>query len=206
MSKGYNKGADCPEDLSPEIRRRIEAAVLDVFSEQDFHRASMREVAKKAGVSFSSIYSYYGSKEGLLFGFIDSSLSKLGERMIDHLQGMEDVKEKLRKVFWLQLDYYERNPDVGRILFLTIPYEKWMAHKTYRQKKMFNIFLDVIRQGQEDGILNPNLRAGVLIDFMYGLIHRCFTMWIFRGQKESLVGSTNVLFEMLWRGISNPEQ
>lgn len=179
---------------------------MDVFSDGDFHRASMRVVAKKAGVSFSTIYKYYGSKEGLLFACIDYSLSRLGERVTDHLQGMEDVKEKLRKVFWVQLDYYERNPDVGRILFLTVPYEKWMADRSYKQKKMFDIFLDVIRQGQKEGVLNRHVRAGTLIDFMYGLIHRCFTMWLYRGQKESLVGNTNVLFEMLWRGISNPEQ
>lgn len=205
MDKRHNKGIYSPEHLNPEIRRRLEAAVLDIFSKTDFHRASIRAVAKKSGISFTTIYKYYGSKEGLVFGFIDNSLSKLSERVTDHLQGMEDVKEKLRKVFWLQLDYYERNPGVGRILFLTVPYEKWMADKTYKQKKMFDIFLDVIRQGQNEGILNPHVRAGTLIDLMYGFIHRHFTMWLYRGRKESLVGNNNVLFEMLWRGISNPE-
>ena len=81
-----------------------------------------------------------------------------------------------------------------------------MADKTFEQNKMINVFLDVARQGQKEGILNQNVRAGVLLDFMLGLVHRSFTMWIFRGQKESLSGNANVLFEMLWRAISNPEQ
>jgi AcrR family transcriptional regulator len=206
MDKGYNKGADCPEDLSPEIRRRIEAAVLDIFSDADFHRANMRTVAKKAGVSFSYIYKYYGSKERLLFAYIDNCLSELNERMIDHLKGIEDLKEKMRKAFWVQLDFYERNPNVGRILFLTMPYKKWMADKTFNQNKMINVFLDVAKQGQKEGILKADVQAGVLLDFMLGLVHRRFTMWIFRGQKESLSGNANVLFEMLWRAISNSEQ
>ena len=205
MAREQKKRVYSPDDLNPEIRGRLEATVLDIFSNTDFHRASIRVVAKKSGISFSTIYNYYGSKEGLVFGVIDNWLSKLGERITDHLQGIEDVKEKLRKVFWLQLDFYERNPAVGRILFLTVPYEKWMADKTYKQKKMFDTFLDVIRQGQNEGILNPHVRAGTLIDFMYGFIHRHFTMWLYRGRKESLVGNSNVLFEMLWRGISNPE-
>jgi len=83
------------------------------FSEQDFHRASMREVAKKAGVSFSSIYEHFGSKEKLLFACVDNWLKVLVERMVDHLQGIEDLKEKLRKVFWLQLDYYEKKSSCG---------------------------------------------------------------------------------------------
>jgi AcrR family transcriptional regulator len=206
MVKEHKKRISSPDELTPEIRRRIEAAVLDIFSEVDFHRANMRAVAKKAGVSFSSIYKYYGGKEKLLFTCIDNCLSELNERMIDHLQGIENLKEKLRKVFWLQLDFYERNPNVGTILFLTIPYKKWMADKTFNQNKMINVFLDVARQGQKEEILKTDVRAGVLLDFMLGLVQRCFTMWIFRGQKESLSGNANVLFEMLWGAISNSEQ
>ena len=206
MVKEHKKRIFSPDELTPEIRRRIEAAVLDIFSESDFHRANMRTVAKKAGVSFSSIYKYYGSKEKLLFTCIDNCLSELNERMIDHLQGIENLKEKLRKVFWLQLDFYERNPNVGTILFLTIPYKKWMPDKTFNQNKMINVFLDVARQGQKEEILKTDVRAGVLLDFMLGLVQRCFTMWIFRGKKESLSGNANVLFEMLWRAISNSEQ
>jgi len=206
MVKENKKRISSPDELTPEIRRRIEAAVLDIFSNTDFHRANMRAVAKKARVSFSSIYKYYGSKEKLLFVYIDNCLSELNERMIDHLQGIEDLKEKMRKVFWLQLDFYERNPNVGKIIFLTIPYKKWMADKTFNQNKMVNVFLDVARQGQKEGILKTDVQAGVLLDFMLGVVHRRFTMWIFRGQKESLSGNANVLFEMLWRAISNSEQ
>ena len=191
--------------LSPETRKRLGEAVLDIFSEVDFHRANMRELARKAKVSLSTIYQNYGSKEGLLFTFVDNWISELTERMMDHLQGIEDLKEKLRKVFWVQMDYYERNIKVGRILFLTVPFQKWMDDKTFKQKRMYDIFLEVIKQGQNEERLNPNVRAGVLIDFMHGIFYRTFTMWIYRGQKESLASQANVLFEMYWRAISNPE-
>ena len=194
-----------PDELNPETRTRLDQAVLEVFSARDFHRASIREIAKKAGVSFTSIYKYYGSKEGLLFAYIDKFLRELTDRMIDHLQGIEDLKEKLRKTFWLQLDFYERNPDLGRILFLTVPFKKWMADKKFKQNSMIQVFLDVTKQGQKDGVLNQNVKAGVLLDFILGLVQRTFIMWIFRGQNESLSGNANVLFEMLWRAISNPE-
>ncbi len=192
--------------LKSEIHQRLEAAVLEIFSESDFHKANIRAVAKKAGVSFSTIYSYYDSKEKLLFAFLDIWLGKLTERIIDHLQGIEDLKEKLRKVFWVQLDYYEKNPGLGKILFMTLPMKTWIADETFQQKKMINLFLDVLRQGQAEGILNPNVRAGILLDFMHGFVQRSFFMWVSRGQKESLSGQANVLFEMVWRAISNPEK
>lgn len=197
-------GTLAPEDLNPETRDRIESAVLEIFSAADFHRASIREVAKKAGVSFTSIYKYYGSKEGLLFACLDHHLYALTERLIDHIQGIAYLKEKLRKLFWVQLDFYERHPDVGRILFLTMPYKKWMDDKTFKQPKFIGLLMDILRQGQKEGALNREVSANVLLDFVFGFIHRRFTMWVYRGQKENLTGDANAAFEMVWRGISNP--
>lgn len=56
---------------SPSIKKRLEETVLDVFSKGDFHQADMRTIARKAGVSFETIYKYYGSKEKLLFSFVE---------------------------------------------------------------------------------------------------------------------------------------
>ena len=191
--------------LKPQVSQRLEEAVLDIFSHSDFHKANIRDVANRAGVSFSTIYKHYGSKERLVFAFVDVWLGKLTDRIYDHLQGIEDLKEKMRKVLWLQLDYYERNPGLARIIFMTLPMKTWMADETFKQKKMVNMYLEVLRNGQKEGILNPNVRAGLLLDFMLGTVQRAFTMWISRGQQGRLTDQANTLFEMVWRAISNPD-
>jgi AcrR family transcriptional regulator len=190
--------------LRPEVKKRLERAVLDIFSNSDFHKANIRDIARSAGISFSTIYKHYGSKEQLVFAFVDVWLGELTDRIIDHLQGIQDLKEKMRKVLWLQLDYYERNPGLGRIIFMTLPMKTWMADETFKQKKMINMYLDVLRKGQQEGILNSRVRAGVLLDFMLGMVQRSFCMWVSRGRQESLSGQSNVIFEMIWRAISNP--
>ncbi|CAB5127742.1 hypothetical protein D3OALGA1CA_3020 [Olavius algarvensis associated proteobacterium Delta 3] len=192
--------------LRPDVYSRLETAVQEIFSESDFHKANMREVAKRAGISFSTIYNHYGSKERLVFAFVDVWLGKLTERIIDHLQGIEDLKEKLRKVFWLQIDYYERHPYLGRIIFMTIPMKTWMADETFEQKKMMNLFLEVLKEGQREGVLNPNVRAGVCLDFIMGFVQRSFVMWISRGQADSLSDQSNALFELVWRAMENPNR
>jgi len=192
--------------LKPDVKERLESAVLEIFSESDFHKASIRDVAKKAGVSFSTIYNHYGSKERLVFAFVDVWMGKLTDRIIDHLQGIEDLKEKLRKVFWVQIDYYERHPGLGRILFMTLPMKTWMVDETFKQKKMINMFLSVLRQGQKEGTLNSDLRAGVLLDFIMGFIQRSFFMWVLRGQDYSMAEQANTMFEMVWQGISKTSE
>jgi len=121
---------------SQSIKKRLEPVVKAAFSRQDFHQCNMRDIAKKAGVGYGTIYKYYGSKEKFLFAFVDEWLGELVARIIDHLQGLEEIKEKLRKAFWVQLDYYERNPDLGRIILMTIPLTTWMADQTFVQKRM----------------------------------------------------------------------
>ena len=49
------------------------------------------------------------------------------------------------------------------------------------------------------------MSAEVLLDLMHGLVQRTFFMWIYRGQQESLTGQANLLFEMAWRAIANPQ-
>ena len=58
--------------LDPETRLRIEQAVLDIFSEREFHRVGLIEIARGANVSLQTIYKYYGSKEALLFSTLDT--------------------------------------------------------------------------------------------------------------------------------------
>ena len=193
------------EELNPQIYERLEKAVLEVFSHSDFHKASIRDIADKAGVSFTTIYKHYESKERLVFAFVDVWMGKLTDRIVDHLQGIEDLKEKLRKVFWLQLDYYERHEGLGRIVFMTLPMKTWMADETFAQRRMMDLLITVLRQGQEEGVLNNEVRAGTLLDFLMGFVQRSFFMWILRGKQESLAGQANVMFEMVWRGMANPD-
>ncbi|MBU2552008.1 MAG: TetR/AcrR family transcriptional regulator [Proteobacteria bacterium] len=190
----------------PDIRRRLEAAVLSVFSRKDFHRVHIRDIAQQAGVGFGTIYKYYGSKEKLLFAFVGEWLGEFAERILDHLQGLEDPKEKLRKVMWVMLDYYERHPDVARILLLSVPHKTWMADPTYRQTLLYDVFLGVVRQSQAEGVLNARVRPGMLIDALDGLVHRAVSMWIYHGQIRGLTEQAGFLFEILWHGVSNPDR
>jgi len=192
------------DELNPEVKKRLENAVLKVFSTSDFHKASIRDVAESAGVSFTTIYRHYNSKERLLFAFVNIWMSELTDRIEDHLKGIEDQKEKLRKVFWLHLDYYERNEGLGRILFMTLPMKTWMNDKSFDQRRRVGLILEVLKDGQKNGTINPNVRAGTLLDFLLGFIQRTFFMWIIRGKQESLTKDANLLFEMVWQGLVNP--
>lgn len=189
-------------EIDPQTRLRIEGAVLQTFSEQEFHRVSLIEIARHANVSLQTIYKYYGSKEALLFGALDTHLGALASRMIDHLEGIENYEDRLRKVFWVMFQYFESNPRVAQILFSTVYLQTWSQHDTFRQPELFAVFMRVLREGRERRILTDAVDEKLLLDMLLGVATRAITMWLVRGQPAGLAEQSNQLFKLLWRAIS----
>jgi len=204
-AKTVSKTALVMEDrgqLDPETRVRIEQAVLDVFAEREFHRVGLIEIARAANVSLQTIYKYYGSKEALLFSSLDAWLGKLAIRMLDHLQGIEDIKERFRKVFWVTLDFFEKNPKVAQMMMSSVYVNTWRKQDNYSNPILFGTFLKVLREGRDKGVLNDEVDEKFLLDYIFGVTGRLVQMYIHRGQKEPVTKNANQLFEMLWRAIA----
>ena len=194
------------DKLATSTRARIETAVLDTFAGREFQKVSLIEIARSANVSLQTIYKYYGDKETLLFSSLDTWLSRLALRMTEHLQGIEDYKERFRKVFWVALEFFQKNPDVALLIMSSVYLNTWRKYDTFRQPAFFNLFMQVIREGREQGVLNDEVGDQYILDFVLGTCSRLISMWIIRGQQEKLTADADQLFEMLWRAISKPPE
>ncbi len=190
--------------LDPDTRIRIENAVLDIFAEREFHRVGLIEIARGANVSLQTLYKYYGSKEVLLFSTLEAVLDRLAVRMLDHLQGLEDYKEKLRKVFWVTIDFFEKNPKVVQLMMSSVYLNTWRKQESFHNPVLFGTFIKVLSEGRARGILTDEVDEKILLDYIFGVLFRLAQMYILRGQKEPLTAQANTLFEMLWRAIAKP--
>src|SRR5436305_13269532 len=79
-------------------RRKLPRAVRErqmlevagrVFAARGFHEASMDEIAQGAGISKPMVYSYFGSKEGLYFAYIELAGQRLLDRMAEAAEGVD---------------------------------------------------------------------------------------------------------------------
>lgn len=190
------------EEINLATRQRIEQAVLDTFSQREFHKVSLIEIATEANVSLQTIYKYYGGKEVLLFSSLDTWLSELAARMIDHLEGIENYKDRMRKVIWLVYDYIEKNPKVAQVIMSSVYINTWRQDETFKQPKLFTLFMKVLTEGRENGILTNEVDEATVLDFIIGVTSRTISMWVARGQKGSLTEKGSQQFDMLWRAIA----
>lgn len=204
-NNNVNNSTNIIYSLKPSVREKLEPAILEVFSSNDFHAVGMRQVMQSVGKGCPNLYRYFESKERLLFSFIDIWLDKLVNRLIDHLQGIGETREQIRKMLWIQLDYYERNEEMGRIVFITTPMQSWMESGIFTQSKLMRILARIIRQGQRRRVLNPDVPVRYHIDMLAGTVTRAFLMWIYRGRVESLVKQTDIWFDLVWQGMAMPQ-
>lgn len=196
------KAAKPMAQMRPGTQARIEKAVLNLFSTRDFHDVSLIDVANAANVSLQTIYKYFGSKEALVYAMLDVMLGRLAERMIDHLQGIDDARERLRKTFWVTLDYMDKHPAVMMLLFTAVPVSRHQNIRIYESPDLMSAFLGVFKDGQARGVLNKKVSSKILLDVFMGIVGRVVLMHIVRREKRPLIDQFDELFHIVWRAMS----
>ena len=118
---------------SPRIRRQraqaearrehVLAAAREAFTELGLERASLREIARRAGYTAGAIYGYFASKEDVYATLLGESLERLYARVAGALRpsaATDAADDELRLRALAFFDFYRENPrdlDLGFYLF-----------------------------------------------------------------------------------------
>jgi TetR/AcrR family transcriptional regulator, repressor for uid operon len=89
--------------LKPDIQRARREHILDAaeqcFARAGFHRTTMHDICKEAGVSPGALYVYFDSKEALIAGIAERDRADFGERLAalaqapDFLAALKEIGE-----------------------------------------------------------------------------------------------------------------
>jgi AcrR family transcriptional regulator len=87
--------------LKPEVqharRERILDAAEQCFARAGFHRTTMHDICKGAGISPGALYVYFDSKEALIAGISERDRAEFAERL-DGLASAPDFMQALREL------------------------------------------------------------------------------------------------------------
>lgn len=81
-----------------ETRVRILDAALALFREHGFEKATMRDVAKEAGVATGAAYYYYRTKEDLVMAFYLRTDEEAGPEFAKVIASTKDLKKRIRGI------------------------------------------------------------------------------------------------------------
>jgi AcrR family transcriptional regulator len=125
------------EHLINARQNQILDAATQVFAAKGFHRATIRDIAKAAGVADGTIYNYFENKTALLIGILDR-LNESEERDLAFAQTTRmDIVSFMRMYFKQRFkDINENGLDVFNVLFSEVLVNEDLRDTYYQQ--LFN--------------------------------------------------------------------
>ena len=154
--RAARKRASTPKGDS---RARIIEAAREAFSTMGFEGASLRSVAKEAGVQHQLATYYFKTKEELWMAVMDELAVGFLARLGDRIRGLEgvDVATKLRLVVREFVKYSAENPQLHRLMTMEGRRESerlvWLIRRHVSQ--FFAISTKLIREAQALGVVRP---------------------------------------------------
>jgi AcrR family transcriptional regulator len=117
MKNSQIAGSDVRAYHHGDLRRAlVQAALILVTEEQDW-TFSLREVARRAGVSHNAPYNHFADKSDLLAAVAAAGMERLGERMQAAVAGVEDPAEALLASGLTYVRFGAENPALYRLVF-----------------------------------------------------------------------------------------
>lgn len=189
-------------------RERIIEAAFSVFNNVDFATATIRDIASASGISPASIYKHFKSKEDMLDAITVEKIRQMDAELRNHLVGIKGVINKLRKITWFYLNFYDHNKPIAWTLYITTSPTIWKKSRRAWETAVLTgrLFTDIINEGQKSGEISRDLNIWV-VEMMYfgALRHICiFSLLRTRSKSVNLMSDmADDLTELIYRAIKS---
>lgn len=141
------------QDRSKRTEQQILNAALRVFARDGISRARIADIAAEAGISTSTLYEYYESKDDLAYDVPMSYMAMFFEEYVAAVAGKESAHDRLYLYLTLSADFARRNAEWGRLFYLEIWPSVFVSETNLRHSidDFARIVLFLVRQGGEEG-------------------------------------------------------
>jgi len=146
--------------LKPETQQARRERILDAaelcFARAGFHRCTMQDICREAGISPGALYVYFASKEDLIAGIVERDRAKLASELAE-LSSAPDLLDALAK---LGEHYAVERPHYKSVLGIEIGGEATRnpaVGATFRSVDVFcrQSFEQVFARARHDGKIAP---------------------------------------------------
>jgi AcrR family transcriptional regulator len=187
-------------------RQQILNAAIACFARKGFHQTTMEEIGQEAVLSPGVAYRYFDGKEDIILATIEDSVERR-ERFLKLKADEENTLSILEQMIDNQLHRLEQS---GEDDYYRVRVQLWaealqnprVAEKAQvlRQQGLEQLAC-LIRRGQENGQINPNLDA-MAVSLAFAANHDGFILHWLADSGVEIRQYRNVLISMV-RGLAN---
>ena len=153
--------------LKPDTQRARRVHILDAaercFAVSGFHRTTMQDICREAGISAGALYVYFSSKEDLIAGLCERDRAKLSTQ----LASLAEAPDLMAALAALGAHYAIEEPLHKRKLFVEIGAESTRNEavgETFRSVDRFVLeaFESLFARAQAEGRIAPTVEPAIL--------------------------------------------
>jgi AcrR family transcriptional regulator len=191
------------------VHRRHEQifrAASRVFISRGYHLATVREIAREAGLSLGSLYSYIRTKEDILYLVFERLTTALREEIRLATKGISDPAEQMRAALRANIRTIERYQDEILLMYQeTKSLDRDSLHHVLAGEADYvKFFEDLLEAGYQQGVFkgDPRLSADI-ITYLCSLI--ALRRWNLR-RRFAPDDAVEGLIAFVLRGLGVPER
>jgi TetR/AcrR family transcriptional regulator, cholesterol catabolism regulator len=185
-----------PRDSEAKLRHILRHSA-QIFAEQGFEGASIRDISRATGISLSGLYYYFESKQKLLYLIQKHAFTSILSRLQLRLAATAAPQERLNLFVQNHLEYFLSHPAEMKVLSheedaLEEPYKKEIAVIKRRYYTFAREIFDDLAAPESVSELNP--RIAVLS--LYGMMN-----WVYKWHNpkvdpraDELAGTISEIF------------
>lgn len=158
-------------------RREIRKAAAAVYNREGQAGLSVRSIAKEAGVSVGTIYTYFGSVQGLLESLWSRPVTQMSEKLERLAAETVDPIERTRRLLQAYLQFAQDNANIYRGVFLYVrPLGKPSPIKDPAEDAVFpSLLTRAIEEGQAQGLMKDGDSTDYAM-MLWGSLHGCLAL------------------------------
>ncbi|MFJ2115317.1 MULTISPECIES: TetR/AcrR family transcriptional regulator [unclassified Streptomyces] len=197
-----------PYAKTAEVRRRILEACVDAFGETGFYGATMKDIAKRAGISHTGLLHHFARKEGLLIAVLElrDELSAQFLTSADAMDPSSNPVEALRGMLTVVVDN-ELQPGImelhcvlsGEATSPGHPAHTYFA-KRYRSVRRF--YTDAYTELAKRGELRSEATPETLATMTIALINGLQAQWLFDRDSVRMESAIHAFLRSVVPGLA----
>ncbi|RWO08672.1 MAG: TetR/AcrR family transcriptional regulator [Mesorhizobium sp.] len=189
-----------------DLRRVVIETALDMLREEKGWQFTLREVARRAGVSHAAPYKHFPDKAALL-----AEIAMIGfDRLRDSLSAAKSeapktLRDQIAPIARAYVAFGTDNPALYRLMFSAEEGKAVGMHLNERALAVFDVLLEILRRGQAAGSIRKRPIEGQAAA-AWGLVHGMTMLAIDGLLVPGKVGSAplDAALSTLVEGLGNP--
>lgn len=157
------------------LRNEILEVSRDLLVERGFGKLSMRNIAKRANVTATSIYLHFDNKDDLLLALIEESIEHLKETLVQEFDSTKDFIQQLEGLTRCYIRFALENPQEYEIIYMVRPEEmpRYPKEKFQQIRSAYELLAEIIENGKREDLIDvesPMISAYALWAQLHGVV------------------------------------